>query len=68
MTKCRVCGKLMRLKKEDRYEVIKTEEVAPFEALTKAPKTVIFEAFDCPKCGCQNIVNVRAGYKKEDNQ
>lgn len=25
----------------------------------KASKT--FEAFDCPHCGCQNIVNIREG-------
>ena len=27
------------------------------DAIMTAPTT--YEAFDCPKCGCQNIVNVR---------
>ena len=55
MIRCKVCGKFMRLKKEDRYEAI--ERPSGLNALTEG--TVIFEAFDCPKCGCQNIVNVR---------
>lgn len=66
--KCKVCGRRMRLKSEDRYEVIKTEELAPFEALTKVPKTTIFEVFDCRKCGCQNIVNTRIKNTQEDKE
>lgn len=41
--------------KENRY--LATEKVAAFGTLTKLPK--VFEAFDCPHCGCQNIVNTR---------
>ena len=39
------------------------ERIGTLEILTKSPKE--FEAFDCPACGCQNIVNVRENIKIE---
>lgn len=53
--KCKICEKEFELKKEKKY--LATEKVATFGTLAKLPKT--FEAFDCPYCGCQNIVNIR---------
>ena len=53
--KCKICGKRFKLIKENRY--LAAEKLITFDALTKLPKT--FEAFDCPHCGCQNIVNIR---------
>lgn len=53
--KCKICEKEFELKKEEKY--LATEKVAAFGTLAKLPKT--FEAFDCPYCGCQNIVNIR---------
>ena len=53
--KCKICEKEFELKKEEKY--LATEKVAAFGTLAKLPKT--FEAFDCPHCGCQNIVNIR---------
>lgn len=53
--KCKICGKRFKLIKENRY--LATEETGVLAALTKPSK--IFEAFDCPRCGCQNIVNIR---------
>lgn len=55
--KCKICEKEFELKKENKYIV--TEKIAAFGTLAKLPKT--FEAFDCPYCGCQNIVNTREG-------
>ena len=53
--KCKVCGKRFKLLKENRYDVIKRP--VGINIMTEAP--TIFEAFDCPVCGCQNIVNVK---------
>ena len=53
--RCKVCGKRLNFDKAKRYEI--TKYPAGFQGLTEAPKT--FEAFDCEKCGCQNIVNIR---------
>lgn len=43
------------MKMNDRY--LATEKTGVLAILTKPSK--IFEAFDCPRCGCQNIVNIR---------
>jgi DNA-directed RNA polymerase subunit RPC12/RpoP len=52
--KCNVCGKRFRLKKENKYEV---KEINILREI--ANPGVVSEAFDCPRCGCQNIVNER---------
>lgn len=53
--KCKICGKRFKLIKENRY--LATEKTGALAVLAKPSK--IFEAFDCPRCGCQNIVNIR---------
>ena len=55
MYKCKTCGKRMRLTAAARYEIV--DKPIGLAILTEKPK--IFEAFDCPRCGCQNIVNIR---------
>lgn len=51
---CKICKKYFKARKEDKYLAQKPRGLSD---LASAPTT--FEAFDCPKCGCQNIVNVR---------
>lgn len=53
--KCKVCGKRLRLRKSDRYEIKKIP--TGLNCLVEDVK--VFEAFDCQRCGCQNIVGVR---------
>ena len=53
--KCKVCGKRLNAKKELKYTVIK--KPIGFNVLTE--RNQIYECFDCTKCGCQNIVNIR---------
>jgi predicted nucleic-acid-binding Zn-ribbon protein len=53
--KCKVCGTRFAGTKEALY--LATEKTAFLTALTTPVKA--FECFDCPKCGCQNAVNVR---------
>lgn len=52
MIKCKICGKRFKLLKKNRYEVVKRP--FGFDGLTHAP--TYYNAFDCPRCGCQNIV------------
>jgi transcription elongation factor Elf1 len=47
--KCKVCGKEFELLKENK------KIVASWEFLLRTEN--FYEAFDCPYCGCQNIVN-----------
>ena len=52
---CKVCKRRFVANKNDKYLVQKDRSI--IDAIMTAPAT--YEAFDCPKCGCQNIVNVR---------
>lgn len=53
---CKVCKRYFRLKKEDKYDVEKVKSIMGRMALENQQ---VYECFDCPKCGCQNIVNIR---------
>ena len=55
---CKICKKYFNAKAKDKYLIIKAKTLA--EMFNKTDDTVL-ECFDCPKCGCQNIVNVREG-------
>ena len=52
---CKVCKRRFVANKNDKYLVQRARSIV--DAITTAPVT--YEAFDCPKCGCRNIVNVR---------
>lgn len=51
--KCKVCGVNFALDKSNKYIVIDDYVAISFSGRK------MFEAFDCPVCGCQNIVNER---------
>lgn len=51
MFKCKVCGKRFELQADRRYEVLRQSNPVCWPT--------VYECFDCPKCGCQNMVNVR---------
>lgn len=53
--KCKICGKRFIPRKTDKYLV--REQLVGLECIAKTAKTL--EAFDCKRCGCQNIVNIR---------
>lgn len=62
MIKCSICGEQVELRKENRYEVVVEEG-----ALRKSFgfKDRLYEAFDCPHCGCQMLMNERFPVKNE---
>ena len=52
--KCTICGKRFSVKKKFVYKVVSSKnQELPF--LCK----VIFDAMDCPKCGCQYLLKER---------
>ena len=52
--KCTICGKRFSVKKKYVYNVVfKQNEVLTFAG------DVIFDAIDCPKCGCQHLLKER---------
>lgn len=58
MYTCDVCGRGFPLIAEERYTVRDTERsgVAAAISFEEADR---YDAFDCPHCGCQNVVNKR---------
>jgi transcription elongation factor Elf1 len=54
MKKCSICGRRFRLLAENRYEV----EIRPVGLSCLTQRTIYYNAFDCPHCGCQNIIGV----------
>ena len=54
MYKCKTCGRRFRLLAKNRYEVMKI----PVGLNVLTQDTIYYNAFDCPKCGCQNLVGV----------
>ena len=64
MRKCNTCGKRFRLLAKNRYEVVKSP--VGFNCLTQG--TTYYNAFDCPHCGCQNIVGVFEKRKVESEK
>lgn len=56
MIKCSICGEQVELRKENRYEV-----VIKAGTLQKSfgAKDQLYEAFDCPHCGCQMLMQER---------
>ena len=62
--KCKVCKKRFKPTKEDRYEVAESKSI--IGAIATAEKK--YDAFDCPHCGVQHLVNVRLERVKEHDQ
>lgn len=60
---CKVCGKQFDLKKENKYIVRENKGINGIVSGTKK-----FECFDCPNCGCQNILNIREGQSCEETE
>ena len=51
--KCDICNKEYDIKKEDTYIVTKEKkDIFPFSK-------ELFDAIDCPECGCQKILKRR---------
>lgn len=55
---CKVCGAKFTPISCNRYEVVIDAMFGP---------TRIGEAFDCPVCGCQHVLNTRYAKINEDN-
>lgn len=68
MRKCNVCGRKFRLLSKNRYEIEKRP--VGLNCLTEG--ITYYNAFDCPYCGCQNIVGVleksNSQFKKSEEQ
>ena len=61
MYKCKICGKDFELNEEGHYIARDTEkQTGAFAALVSHDnESKLYDTFDCPFCGCQNIIQER---------
>ena len=59
MTTCKVCGRDFPLIFEDHYIVQDPRKIGAFANLMNTDKEMEFDAFDCPHCRCQNVMQER---------
>ena len=59
MWTCGVCGREFALMHENRYTVRNEERGGLAAAFADIPEPIMWDAFDCPYCGCQNRVHSR---------
>ena len=55
---CKVCGKPFMLDKSNHYISIDNEVTGISNAIRKE-EVNLYDTFDCPHCGCQNVVGER---------
>lgn len=58
MYKCKVCNKEFELQRKDRYIAHDNDKAGP-SALVGGSEEELYDAFDCPHCGCQNVIQKR---------
>ncbi len=61
---CKVCGTRIKPAKDEIYAA--TERLTPMELLTS--KARVFDAIDCPRCGCQNLLAIREPRVEAENE
>lgn len=59
MAKCEICGRSFALMAEKHYIARDITETGLAAALGKTQEAFNYDAFDCPHCGCQNIMQER---------
>lgn len=59
MITCKVCGRDFPLMAEEHYVARGGEKKGFAAALGSQDEAKTYDAFDCPHCGCQNIVQTR---------
>ena len=59
MTTCKVCERDFPLIVEDHYVAQDPQKVGAIANLINVDRAFEFDAFDCPHCGCQNIMQNR---------
>lgn len=77
MTTCKICGRDFPLIAEEHYIAQDPQKVGALANLVSTDIAFEFDAFDCPHCGCQNVMQGRKSaleatvfteYKNEDEE
>ena len=56
---CSVCGREFALISEEHYVARDIEKKGVIPAFNGQNEAVRYDAFDCPHCGCQNVIQER---------
>ena len=67
MTTCKVCGRDFALMEEEHYTAREPQKTGVLANLANTDVARMFDAFDCPHCGCQNIMQERKPFWFIDN-
>lgn len=59
MTACKVCGRDFPLMSEEHYVARGIMETGVIPAIKGQEEATQYDAFDCPHCGCQNVMQER---------
>ena len=59
MATCKICGRDFALIEEDHYIADNGEKEGVITKLVSSDRITQYDAFDCPYCGCQNIMQER---------
>ena len=59
MTTCKVCGRDFPLMAEEHYIAQDPQRIGVLANLANTDKAMEYDAFDCPHCGCQNVMQTR---------
>lgn len=59
MTTCKVCGGDFPLMAEEHYVARNVEKTGLIPAISGQEEATQYDAFDCPHCGCQNVIQER---------
>ena len=58
MYKCKVCNKEFELQRKDHY-IARDNGKTGLSALAGGSEEELYDTFDCPHCGCQNVMQKR---------
>ena len=58
MTTCKVCGRDFPLMHEE-HHIVRDTEISGVVAAFSSHEAPMYDAFDCPHCGCQNVMQSR---------
>lgn len=56
---CKICGCEFAITKQERYIASDNDTVGFGAAFGSKREATIYDAFDCPNCGCQMIIQPR---------
>lgn len=66
MLKCKACGIKFRPTTWRRYTAVGNKTTGVVATIVETENPIIYDAFDCPNCGCQIVVNERVR-RSDDN-